>query len=66
MAEKWKPTSPIILSHWIDAIFNEAFDELTDWEMTFVDDIAYSLKLGATLTQSQEEKLEQIYAEKTK
>lgn len=66
MAEKWKPTSPKILKHWIDAIINEALDELTDWEDNFIVDIEVRLEEGLTLTQSQEEKLEEIYAEKTK
>lgn len=66
MAEKWKPNSLEVLRSWADAIIDEASDELTDWENKFIIDIEVRLARGSTLTQSQEEKLEQIYTEKTK
>lgn len=66
MAEKYKPTSPEVLKYWVGMILNEANDELSNWESSFVNDIANRLTRGNTLTQSQEEKLEEIYAEKTK
>jgi hypothetical protein len=66
MAEKWKPTEPEVLQSWIDALQYEASDDLSDWESNFVNDMANRLMRGSTLTQSQEEKLEEIYAEKTK
>jgi hypothetical protein len=66
MAEKWKPTSPEILKSWIGALGDESSDELSDWEIKFITDMNDRLKWGIVLTQSQEEKLEEIYAEKTK
>lgn len=66
MAEKWKPTEPEVLQSWIDALEDECSDELSDWENSFVNDMANRLMRGSTLTQSQEEKLEEIYAKKTK
>lgn len=65
MAEIWKPKDPQLLKSWVDAILVEASDKLNDWETKFIVDIQMRLDLGARLTQAQEDKLEQIYADKT-
>lgn len=65
MAEIWKPKDPKLLISWIQAILEEASDELSDWEINFIDDMKLILDGGWTLTQNQEDKLEQIYADKT-
>lgn len=65
MSEMWKPKDPELLKSWVKAIMEEASDELTDWESRFVSDMEIRLTRGYVLTQSQEDKLEQIYAEKT-
>lgn len=66
MAEIWKPKSNEVLQDWVDAILTEALDKLNEWESDFIDDIAIRVANGWKLTQSQEAKLESIYAEKTK
>jgi hypothetical protein len=65
MAELWKPKSKEVLQDWIDALVDSS-DELTSWEMNFVDSIQTSLHKYGSLTQPQETTLERIYAEKTK
>lgn len=62
----WKPQPKEVLQSWIDAIFNEASDDLNEWEATFMNDIDVKVRLKGELSQAQEEKLEQIYTEKTK
>lgn len=66
MSGIWKPKDPILLIHWLEAILEESSDNLNDWEINFISDINIKLNNGWTLTQNQEEKLEQIYANKTK
>ena len=61
----WKPKDPELLKSWVEAIIAEASDELTMWETKFIEDMQTRLNHGWPLTQSQEEKLEQIYAERT-
>lgn len=62
----WKPQSNEILRYWIDTIINEASDNLNEWEMKFIEDMCARIDLKISLTQAQEAKLEQIYANKTK
>lgn len=66
MAPIWKPKGRETWTNWIDAIENEASDELSDWEIGFLDSVASRINKGIDLTQDQEKKLEQIYADKTK
>lgn len=66
MAQMWQPKQTTTLRYWVETILLEASDTLTEWETTFVDDIQKRLDLGRKLTQAQEEKLEAIYAAKTK
>lgn len=65
MSKIWKPIETEVLQSWIDAILNEASDDLSDWESKFIVDVEMRLARGSQLTQSQEQKLEEIYADKT-
>lgn len=66
MSRIWQPQSIDIYKAWVDAIINEASDELNDWETNFVNDMQERLDSGRNLTEGQANKLEQIYANKTK
>ena len=65
MAEIWKPQSPETIRYWWETIVEEAQDKLNDWESKFISDLEIKVMSGRTLTENQEKKLEQIYAEKT-
>lgn len=65
MARIWKQQPFEVLQQWIDDIIEEASDDLNDWETKFIDDMTIRVANKWSLTQSQEEKLESIYAEKT-
>lgn len=62
----WKPQPSEVIQSWWDAIVEEAQDELNDWELKFISSIEMKVRNGFPLSESQEKKLEQIYAEKTK
>lgn len=64
MAEIWKPQPIEVYREWMRKILAEA--EVTAWENVFLRDIDMRLQTGQQLTQAQAEKLEQIYADKTK
>lgn len=66
MAEMWKPQSIDVYRDWLTALAEEASDNLSDWETTFLDSIGLRLLDGKDLTQRQAEILERIYTEKTK
>jgi hypothetical protein len=66
MSEIWKPKDHKLLQEWIDAILEEASDELSDWENSFMASIQRRLDRTGELSQSQEDTLERIYAAKTK
>lgn len=66
MVEMWRPLTIEIYKDWIEAILDEASDELNDWESTFIESIYTRLHNGNNLTQPQAEKLESIYVAKTK
>lgn len=66
MARIWEPQPIQVYQKWIEDILTEASDNLNDWETTFVASIQMRLDTGRNLTQNQAEKLETIYAEKTK
>lgn len=65
MAKVWQPQPYEVLKQWVDTILDEASDDLTDWETKFVDDMSVRIINKWPLTQTQEEKLESIYANKT-
>ncbi len=65
MAPIWKPKDPDLLKSWVESVMKEASDELSDWESRFINDMHERLEKGYVLTEYQENKLEEIYAEKT-
>lgn len=66
MSKIWKPQSIETLKYWIDTILDEASDELNDWETKFIEDMRIRVMFGNYVSETQEKKLESIYAEKTK
>jgi hypothetical protein len=65
MSKIWKQQPFEVLQSWIDAILTEASDDLNDWETKFIDDMNIRVSNKWPLTETQEKKLESIYAEKT-
>lgn len=65
MAPIWHPKNQEVLKSWVEAVLDEASDELNDWESDFIQDMENKLSSGQLLNQNQEEKLEQIYAKYT-
>lgn len=65
MAEQWKHPSFQTLEGWLEAIRTEASDKLNDWETNFIEDMTIKITNKWYLTESQVNKLESIYAEKT-
>lgn len=68
MATKWKSQPKEVLRHWITSlkeptVFNTV---LTEWERYFVESLEHQLSAGGVLSQKQHEKLEDLYASKTK
>ena len=66
MADIWRPQPIEVYQSWVDAIYDEASDNLTTWETNFVESIGGRLAFGNNLTERQAEILERIYTEKTK
>jgi len=62
MAEVWKPQPINVLTDWIETIREELSDDLTSWELTFIDSISVQLDTKKYLSQKQEEILERIYS----
>ncbi len=65
MANIWKPQSIDVYKSWIEALNSEASDELTTWEVSFIESLTDRLDKGMNLTERQAEVLEKIYTEKT-
>lgn len=65
MAKIWEQQSFEVLQSWVDSILTEASDDLNDWETNFINDIQIRIANRWPLTETQEKKLESIYAEKT-
>lgn len=65
MSEMWKPKDPSLLRSWLVAIIDEAQDELSTWELKFIADMETLLDREQRLSEAQEKKLEQIYAQRT-
>ena len=61
----WQPQPFEVLQQWLDAIIDEASDNLTPWETRFVEDIGIRITNRWPLTEKQEGILEKIYSEKT-
>jgi hypothetical protein len=66
MPNIWKPQSIEIYKRWIDAILEEASDDLSKWEEDFLESLQARLDFHKDLTERQAEVLERIYKEKTK
>jgi len=66
MAEMWKPKDPELLASWVTTIIEEASDELSDWESSFIGSIEEQLSKGYQLSEKQENIVEKIYAKYTK
>lgn len=66
MAEIWKPQPIEVYKDWVKSITEEASDKLTGWETEFIENIEARLSNNWNLTENQANKLEQIYASKTK
>lgn len=66
MAPIWKPQDVSTYKTWVDTIINEASDDLSDWENSFLDSISGKLTLGYNLSENQAEKLEELYTKHTK
>jgi hypothetical protein len=66
MAEIWKPQSWDVLEYWVSTILDEASDLLNHWEASFIEDMEVKVINKWPLTKAQQDKLESIYAEKTK
>lgn len=64
--KQWKPAPAETIKHYWQTIVDEAYEELNHWEKQFISDIEIRVRNGWILTENQEKKLEQIYAEKTK
>jgi uncharacterized membrane-anchored protein len=65
MAEVWKSQPKDVLRAWIDAIDDES-EELTEWEVNFINSIDAQLLHSGSLSQKQQEILEKIYVRYTK
>ena len=66
MAKIWEPQPIEVYKEWIDAIVNEASDDLNVWETSFLDSLGDRLASGRNLSEAQANKLETMYSEKTK
>lgn len=64
MAELKKRQPVEILNHWLHMLATEG-RRMTQWEKDRVEDWQAQLDEGHGLTEAQEDKLEQIYAERT-
>lgn len=65
MSEIFKPLPKEVYLEWIKTLSEEASEELSSWEMSFISSIEDQLNRGWILSQAQHDKLETIYAEKT-
>lgn len=66
MAEVWKAKDKETIQSWIDALKEEASEDLSSWEIDFIDKCQIGLNHYGSLTEKMEGILERIYAEKTK
>lgn len=62
----WRPQPISVYKDWAETIIDEASDKLNSWETTFVNSLYERLQSGRNLSEAQANKLEHIYAEKTK
>ncbi len=65
MAEVWKPHPQKVYLDWIKTIEEEASDDLTTWEISFIASIQQRISTNWDLTETQADKLEQVYVKYT-
>lgn len=65
MAELWKPQPMSVYKSWIKCIRDQQ-PLLTDWEKSFIMNCEQRMMYGYDLTEYMANKLEEIYANKTK
>ena len=65
MSEIWKPLTRDTYKDWVATIISEASDRLSDWEIKFIHSMEHDLAYK-NLSQSQAEKLDELYARYTK
>ena len=61
----WNPLDIETYKLWAQAITDECFEELNEWEQGFITSIQEQLNQGRNLSERQAFKLESIYAEYT-
>jgi len=61
----WKPQPNEVLQQWVNVIITEALDDLNEWETNFINDMKIRIDNRWELTRTQQDRLEQIYADKT-
>lgn len=68
MAKIWKPHDRTVIFSWIDSLLDpsQLSEELTEWEQNFVESLKSQMAYKIHLSKEQEDKLEFIYAEKTR
>ena len=66
MSEMWHPYDQSVYESWLDAILDEASDELNDWESKFINDMRTQLAYNSNFTRNQSDMIEKIYTKYTK
>ena len=61
----WKPQPREVIAEWIDKV-NCLGRQLTDWDLSFMKTVTKYVERGWSLSQKQEEILENLYTEKVK
>lgn len=62
----WRPYDESTYRMWLDAIVDEASDELTDWEAKFINDMRIQIDFNSNFSRAQSDQIERIYAKYTK
>lgn len=62
----WRPYDESTYRMWLDAIVDEASDELTDWESKFINDIRVQIDFNSNFSRAQSDQIERIYTKYTK
>jgi hypothetical protein len=62
----WHPYDAQTYELWLDAIIDEASDQLNDWESKFINDMQNQLRFNSNFTRNQSDMIEKIYTKYTK
>jgi hypothetical protein len=62
----WHPYDAQTYELWLDAIVDEASDQLNDWESKFINDMQNQLRFNSNFTRNQSDMIEKIYTKYTK